>query len=43
MATLLGTLYSDYCEGRWDGSSLESGDYLLNLEGIAEFHQIDNR
>ncbi len=25
------------------GSSLESGDHLLNLEGIAEFHEIDNR
>ena len=25
------------------GSSLESGDYLLNLEGIAKFHEIDNR
>ncbi|MFO7975068.1 MAG: heparinase II/III family protein [Candidatus Hydrogenedentota bacterium] len=25
------------------GSMLESGEYLMNLEGIAEFHEIDNR
>lgn len=32
-------VYTALCRG----SSLESGDYPLNLEGIAEFHEIDNR
>ncbi|MGI6460613.1 MAG: heparinase II/III domain-containing protein [Candidatus Hydrogenedentales bacterium] len=31
-------VYSALC----GGSSLESGDYLLNLEGAAAFHEIDN-
>ena len=25
------------------GSSVESGDHLMNLEGVAGFHEIDNR
>jgi hypothetical protein len=32
-------VYSAICSGM----SLESGDYLLNLEGAAAFHEIDNQ